>query len=230
MSPSVELVETLAAFLLGLLLRMGVVVLFVAAILMPVVFVLGLVRLYRILRPALRGLRRAGSALYKPGLRYAEGHTWVEREEGRLKVGLDGVAQEILPWALAVRLPRPGAVLAEGETLAVVSCGATEARFASPVAGTVLEVNPEVVRDPSLVKEDGYGRGWLVALSPADTRWSTLPAGNAARRWIEAESLRLDEFLEERLGFEGLAARAGPAPKLLVGDDWRDLMRSFLRA
>ncbi|HUK66344.1 MAG TPA: glycine cleavage system protein H [Anaeromyxobacteraceae bacterium] len=230
MSPPVEVLETLAAFLLGLLLRMGVVVLFVAAILLPVVFVLGLVRLYRIARPAMRGLRRAGRALYKPGLRYAEGHTWIEREEGRLKLGLDGVAQEILPWALGVELPGPGARLAEGDTLAVISCGATEARFASPVAGTVLEVNPAVVRDPSLVKEDGYGRGWLLTLAPSDARWSTLLADEVARKWVEDESDRLEAFLEERLGFEGLASRAGPAPKQLVGTDWQQLVRSFLHA
>lgn len=230
MSPLVDTLQTTGAFLLGLALRMGVVLLVMAALLLPVVVLLGLVRLYRILRPTLQGLRRVGNVLYRPGVRYAEGHTWAAQEQGgRLTIGLDGVAQEILPWALGIELPRPGTRLAEGETLAVVSCGATEARFVAPVAGAVVRVNPDVERDPSLVKEDGYGRGWLVVLEPADARWSTLASDDAARRWMAHESARLDQFLEERLGFAGLAARAGPAPKLLVGHDWRDLTRSFLQ-
>jgi glycine cleavage system H protein len=230
MTPPVELLQTLAAFVVGLILRMGVVVLFVLALLVPVVFVLGLVRLYRIVRPTLRGLRRAGNALYKPGWRYARGHTWVSREDGRLRIGLDGVAQEILPWALGVALPRVGDRLEEGDTVAVVSCGATEARFASPLGGTVLEVNGDLASDPSLVKEDGYGRGWLLTLAPTDGRFSTLLSGEVAREWVEVESERLEVFFRERLGFEGLASREGPAPKLMVGPDWQELERTFLGA
>jgi glycine cleavage system H protein len=230
MSAIVGILQTLGAFLGGLVLRVGVVVLLVAALLAPVALLLGAVRLYRAARPTVRGLRRAGHVLYKPGARYAAGHTWVEREGSRVKVGIDGVAQEILPWALSVDLPRPGAQVAEGEVVAVISCGGVEARIAAPVAGRVVAVNAEVERDPSLVKEDGYRRGWLFALEPLDARWATLPAGEVAREWLAGESDRLDRFLEARLGFAGLASRSGPAPQVLVGSDWRDLTQAFLHA
>jgi glycine cleavage system H lipoate-binding protein len=224
---TLELVQTLGAFLLGLLLRMGVVALVVAAFLLPVALVLGAIRLHRIVRPRLRGLRRVGRVLYKPGVRYATGHTWLDRDQGRLRVGLDGVAQEILPWALGVELPRPGTRVAEGDVVAVVSCGGVEARVTAPVSGTVAAVNDDVERDPSLVKDDGYGRGWLFALEPADSRWATLPTGEAARAWMAGESERLEDFLQERLGG---ASAAGPAPAFLDQDEWRTITRAFLRA
>jgi len=230
MSAILGILQTLAAFLGGLLLRLGVVVLIAAALLAPVALVLGAVRIYRVLRPTVRGLRRAGHVLYKPGARYAAGHTWLEREGSRVKIGIDGVAQEILPWALAVELPRPGAEVAEGEVAAVISCGGVEARITAPLAGRVVAINAEVERDPSLVKEDGYGRGWLFAVEPHDGRWSTLPAGEVARDWLEGESDRLDRFLEARLGDTGLASRSGPAPQMLVGGDWCDLTQAFLHA
>lgn len=226
----IGILQTVGAFLVGLVLRLGVVLLVVGAFLAPVALALGAVRAWRLLRPAARGLRRAGHVLYRPGVRYAAGHTWIEREASRVKVGIDGVAQEILPWALSVALPRPGQELAEGEVAAVISCGGDEARIAAPVAGRVVAVNAEVERDPALVKEDGYGRGWLFALEPTDTRWSTLPAGDVARAWLAQESERLDRFLEARLGFAGLASRSGPAPKVMPPGDWRDLTQAFLHA
>jgi glycine cleavage system H lipoate-binding protein len=229
MGQVIDTLQATGAFLVGLALRVGVVALVVAALLLPVGLVLGAVRLARIVLPALRGLRRVGRVLYKPGLRYAAGHTWLERDQGRVRVGLDGVAQEILPWALGVELPRLGARVGEGEVVAVVSCGGVEARIAAPIAGTVVAVNAEVERDPSLVKVDGYGRGWLFVVEPADARWSTLPSGDAARAWMAAEAERLDRFLEDRLGLEGLAARSGPAPMVSDATDWRDLTRDFLR-
>jgi len=224
------LLQAVGIFLGGLVVRLGVVALVVAGLLAPVALVLGAVRLGRALLPLTKGLRRAGHVLYRPGVRYSAGHTWIEREGSRIKVGLDGVAQEILPWALCVDLPRPGQRLAEGEVAAIISCGRDEARITAPVAGHVVAVNAEVERDPSLVKEDGYGRGWLFALEPLDGRWSTLPAGETARAWLAGESERLDRFLEAHLGCSERAARAGPAPQVLPPGEWRELTTTFLHA
>jgi glycine cleavage system H lipoate-binding protein len=230
MSAILAWLSGIALFALGLFARLGLLLAVVAALLAPVALVMGAARLYHRVRPRLRGLRRAGRVLYRPGVRYAAGHTWVEREGARLRIGLDGVAQEILPWALSVDLPRTGEQLVEGQVAAVISCGAFEARVAAPVTGTVVAVNAEVERDPALVKDDGYGRGWLFAVEPVDARWSTLPAGSVAQVWLQAESERLDRFLEDRLGFTGRAARAGPAPKLMAAADWRELTSAFLHA
>lgn len=120
--------------------------------------------------------------------------------------------------------------MVEGQVVAVISCGAFEARVAAPVTGTVVAVNAEVERDPGLVKDDGYGRGWLLDVEPVDSRWATLPSGQAAQVWLAAESDRLDRFLEDQLGFAGRAAHSGPAPKPMANADWRDLTSAFLHA
>src|SRR5689334_8197149 len=107
--------QAVGIFLGGLVVRLGVVALVVAGLLAPVALVSGAVRLGRALLPFAKGLRRVGHVLYRPGVRYAAGHTWIEREGNRVKVGLDGVAQELLPWALGVELPRTGQGLVEGQ-------------------------------------------------------------------------------------------------------------------
>jgi glycine cleavage system H protein len=39
----------------------------------------------------------------------------------------------------------------------------------APVSGEVVEVNPEVEADPSLVNTDPYGKGWIFKLKVKDT-------------------------------------------------------------
>jgi glycine cleavage system H protein len=39
----------------------------------------------------------------------------------------------------------------------------------APVAGEVVEVNPEVEGDPSLVNTDPYGKGWIFKLKVKDS-------------------------------------------------------------
>jgi glycine cleavage system H protein len=38
----------------------------------------------------------------------------------------------------------------------------------APVSGEVIEVNPAVEADPSLVNTDPYGKGWIFKLSIKD--------------------------------------------------------------
>jgi len=87
-----------------------------------------------------------------------------------------------------------------------------------------------VIRDPSLVKRDGYGRGWLVALAPRDESWMSLPGGSDAERWIGDEARRFARAVEARLGMA--AADGGelvaPAPWLLGEEGWRNLAAEFL--
>jgi glycine cleavage system H protein len=153
------------------------------------------------------------------------------RDEGnRVKVGLDDLAQRILPWAVSVQLPAPGSKVRAGATAAIISCGDREARIASPVEGTVVAVNSAVARDPSLVKKQTYSAGWLFAVETADQRWSKLPTGEAARKWLSDEEGRLTRRLELQLGVAAADGGEFVAPPytFLSRDEWQALARAFL--
>lgn len=166
----------------------------------------------------------------RPETHFAPGHTWVApwRRETVL-VGLDEVAERILPSATALELPARGMEVHKGDPIAVIRAGRRAIRIGAPVDGTVIAVNRRVRRNPGLVKEDPYGRGWLFALAPRDDGWKELPAGPAADLWVSSERRRLARFVEEELG---LAAADGgtllaPAPALLGEDAWRRLVAAF---
>jgi glycine cleavage system H lipoate-binding protein len=230
MDALVGFLEAFGVFVAGFVARLGIVLAVIAVLLVPVLAWGGLKRAFHWARRRARGLDRAGNLVFDPALRYAPGHTWLRGAGKRLEVGLDDLAQGLLPWAVAVQLPPPGSRVRAGATAAVVSCGDREARIASPVDGTVVAVNRALLRDPSLVKRDAYGRGWLFAVEPVDRSWLGLPSGEAARDWLRREHDRLGRRIELQLGIAAADGGEWVAPphSFLSRDDWQSIARSVL--
>lgn len=232
MDAIIGILEAAGVFLAGIAARLGIVVLAMGAILIPALVVLAGIRIAGWARRRAQGLRLAGGLRFRPGLLYAEGHTWVrrDRDRGGARVGVDDLAQRILPWAVSVRLPRPGTRLRAGEPAAVISAGGQEAVIGAPLDGTVTEVNGNVVLDPSLVKSDGYARGWLFAMAPASDRLDGLKGDAEAEAWLTAEGHRLHRWLETRLGIASAdgGELVDPVASHLDPDEWRELTESFL--
>ena len=183
------------------------------------------------------GLRRVAGLLFRPDAFYAPGHLWLRERGGRrlagaLELGVDDLAQRLLPSVTEVDLVRAGSTVEKGATVAVLHGGGRAVRIAAPIAGTVAGVNASVLRDPGLVKREGYGRGWLVAIAPEDPSFADLPSGEAAEGWLQREATRWSRFIEDQLGFA--AADGGelvaPAPWLVGDENWKALTAAFLGA
>ena len=230
MSAIFQILEQVAVLVGGIAARVGVVLLAMAALLVPALLLWGGMRAIEWARRRGQGLELAGGLRFRPGLRYVPGHTWLREEKGELRVGVDDLVQRLLPWAVSVRLPMPGTALRAGDPAAFISAGDREALIAAPVDGTVTGVNGNVVREPSLVKSDGYASGWLFRMAPATDR---LPgrAGADGKAWLAAEGERLNRWLEPRLGYAAAdgGTLADPVASHLSADEWKSLTDAFLR-
>jgi glycine cleavage system H protein len=221
-------------FVAGLLIRLLLLIAFVAVALVPILAGWGLYRavertIQRI-RARRLGLVDVDGLVLAERRRYTPAHAWLEETGGRLRVGLDGLAGHLLHGVTAIQLPKPGSMLAEGRAAVTVACGARTAVIPSPVTGTVVAVNGAVSRRPSLVLSSPYGRGWLFSVRPASDTYRSFPTGAVARAWFHADETRLAHFLEGELG---LAAADGgelvlPPPALLSEDQWHRAVSSFL--
>lgn len=226
-----EILQSTGVFLAGALARVGVFLAMVALLAAPALAVALVVRAAGSRRRRALGLRRVAGLLFRPDLSYAPGHTWLHpRRGGALELGLDDLAQRLLTSVTAVEVPRPGTRIERGDPVATLHGGGRAVRIPSPISGEVAGVNAAVVRDPGLVKRDGYGRGWVVAIAPADDAWKELPREEAAESFLQREATRWSRFLEERLGFA--AADGGelvsPAPWLVGEEGWTELTAAFL--
>ncbi|MBI5067296.1 MAG: glycine cleavage system protein H [Deltaproteobacteria bacterium] len=231
MSAIIGIVEQVGIFLAGIAVRLGVVAVAALALLVPAVLLWAAFRGAAWARRRAQGLTEAGGLRFRPGLRYAPGHTWLRLRAGAVRVGVDDLVQGLLPWAMTVRLPHPGAILRAGEPAAVLAAGDREAVICAPVDGVVTAVNGDAIRDPSLVKSDCYARGWLFQMKAEGDGLTRLVADGAARAWLAAEGERLHRWLEPRLGLAAAdgGTLAGPVAPHLAPADWKALQEEFLR-
>jgi len=231
MQAIIETLQAIGVFLGGLVGRFGIFLFMLAVLVVPALLIAAAAHAVERRHRKALGLRSVAGVLFRPGARYAPGHTWLAaRPSGSFAVGVDDIAQRLLPAITLVELARPGDEVKKGETIAQLHGGGRVVRIAAPMSGTIAGVNAAVIRDPTLVKRDGYGKGWLVALAARDESWMALPGGADAERWMCEESKRFARAVEARLGMA--AADGGeliaPAPWLLGEEGWRNLAAEFL--
>lgn len=104
-------------------------------------------------------------------LRFAPSHEWIRLEGDIGTVGISDHAQEELTDVVFVELPAVGRAVDAGDPTAVVESVKAASDIYAPLGGEVIEVNPDVENDPSLVNTDPYGNGWIFKLrvkNPAD--------------------------------------------------------------
>jgi glycine cleavage system H protein len=116
-------------------------------------------------------------------LRYTQEHEWTRSEDGgALRIGITDYAQDALGDIVFVQLPEPGAKVKAGEAFAEVESTKSVSDIFAPVAGTVTEINQELVDAPQRLNEDPYGEGWLCLIAPDD--------GSDADALLDAEGYR----------------------------------------
>jgi glycine cleavage system H protein len=101
-------------------------------------------------------------------LRYNASHEWIRLDGDVATIGITDHAQDELTDVVFVELPAVGKSVDAGDPTAVVESVKAASDIYSPVAGEVIEVNPAVEADPSLVNSDPYGQGWIFKLQVKD--------------------------------------------------------------
>lgn len=94
-------------------------------------------------------------------LLYAKSHEWVRKDGGTYVIGLSDFAQDELGDIVFVNLPQEGDSVSVGEAFSDVESVKAVSDVLSPVSGTVVAVNEELLDDPAKVNTDPYG-AWFV--------------------------------------------------------------------
>ena len=99
---------------------------------------------------------------------YTEEHEWISVEGDVATVGITDFAQGQLGDIVFVELPEAGRQVVKGGEAAVVESVKAASDVYAPVDGEVVEPNPALADDPSLVNSDAEGEGWFFRLRLAD--------------------------------------------------------------
>ena len=99
---------------------------------------------------------------------FTEDHEWIDVDGDTGTVGISDYAQGQLGDIVFVEAPDGGRLLAKGDEAAVVESVKAASDVYSPVSGTVVEGNPALTDDPSLVNSDPEGEGWFFKVTLSD--------------------------------------------------------------
>jgi glycine cleavage system H protein len=99
---------------------------------------------------------------------FTEEHEWIRVEGDEATVGITDFAQSQLGDIVFVELPEAGRQVAKGGEAAVVESVKAASDVYAPVDGEIVEPNPALGDDPSLVNTDAEGEGWFFRLRLAD--------------------------------------------------------------
>ena len=167
------------------------------------------------------------------GLHYHQGHSWVMPQGVELvKVGVDDFAQRLVGRSNKISLPKVGSRIEQGDVGWKLGIDSKTIDMLSPVTGDVVAVNKDIAKNPDLINQDPYGKGWLMMVKPDNKRATVknLLTGKLATAWMEKTA----DALRERMGGElGVVYQDGGLPvsgiaKALSPDEWDKMASEFL--
>jgi glycine cleavage system H protein len=119
-------------------------------------------------------------------LYFTKDHEWIKIDGDTATVGISAHAQEALGDIVFAEAPEPGRQLSKGADAAVVESVKAASDVYAPVSGEVIEANPAIIDDPSVINSDPEGDGWFFKMKLADAaELEGLMDENAYRDWIK---------------------------------------------
>ena len=177
-------------------------------------------------------LARIAGFLAPDTLRYHAGHAWLQRERRNLaRAGADEFAAALAGDINKIELPKPGQWVRQGQKAFTLHRNGETTEMVSPIEGEVIEVNQEVVKNPALLREDPYGRGWLMTVNVPDEESTTrnLIPRNLVANWMRDTVERL-YAMQPETAYATAADGGEPARDLLAGMPevgWQQVTKQF---
>ncbi|MEM3401235.1 MAG: glycine cleavage system protein H [Nitrososphaerota archaeon] len=99
-------------------------------------------------------------------------HFWIKVEYNSptalVKIGLKEDVIKTIGQIDAFRALPKGRCVNRGYPFGSIEHGRKILILRSPITGSIVEVNEEVIKNPQLINEDPYGKGWIAILKPSN--------------------------------------------------------------
>ncbi|MBO0721491.1 MAG: glycine cleavage system protein H [Blastocatellia bacterium] len=100
---------------------------------------------------------------------YARSHMWFQAEAEAYRVGFTAFAVRLLQdvyfldWSV-----EPGSVVQARQEIGEIESSKAVSTLHAPAAGILLNFNRELMKDPTPINTDNYGKGWLFNFEPSE--------------------------------------------------------------
>lgn len=173
----------------------------------------------------------------------SRGHSWIELLfSGNARVGIDDFVQKLVGTIDGIRVAPVRTEIRKGEPLFTISREGRTLSIPSPLSGTIVEVNSELLRQPAALNSDPYVSGWGVVIEPSAlaSELRLLSIADGAAQWLRGEVTRFRNFIKESAARmtavplpAGVTLLDGGTPVagvLRMTDEktWKDFQQEFL--
>jgi glycine cleavage system H protein len=182
--------------------------------------------------PAAIGADYVGGFHVPENLGYHSGHSWLVRERKNVvRIGADEFAAALLGKIEKIELPKPGTWIRQGQRILSFYRDGVKTEMVSPTEGEVMEINAELLENPAALRQDPYGKGWLMSVHVPDeenTGRNLLPKGLVGQ-WMREAVARL---YAQQPALAGAVAADGGRPAddvfaALPNTNWKEITGEF---
>ena len=99
--------------------------------------------------------------------KYSDSHEWVKMDGEVATIGITDYAQHALGNIVYVDMPEVDDEVVQGDDFGAVESVKAASDLISPVSGTVVEVNEELIDKPELINEDAFAN-WIIKVRISD--------------------------------------------------------------
>jgi len=100
-------------------------------------------------------------------LHYNKEHEWIRIEnDGCIKIGITDYAQQMLKEITFVYLPEKGITFNISETICTLESKKAISELFNPFTGEIIQVNDKLMKNPRIINEEPYGKGWIITIRP----------------------------------------------------------------
>jgi glycine cleavage system H protein len=97
-------------------------------------------------------------------LYYSKNDEWVKVENNIGTIGITDYAQDQLGDIVYVEEIKKGTNLNKGDVVSTVESVKAVSDVYSPISGEIIEVNQDIIEDPSIINKDPFGKGWFAKI------------------------------------------------------------------
>lgn len=97
-------------------------------------------------------------------LYYSKNDEWIKVENDIGTIGITDYAQDQLGDIVYVEEIKKGANLNKGDVISTVESVKAVSDVYSPISGEIVEVNQDIIEDPSIINKDPFGKGWFAKI------------------------------------------------------------------
>lgn len=173
------------------------------------------------------------------GVFFAKSHTWLNLfPSGKVRLGVDDFVGSVLDEPEVSFMRTIGEHVDKGDPLLLLSEGDRQLIIRSPISGEIVALNPELERNPAVMRKMLFSNGWAYTIRPKRAEeLRALMLGEESRTWMGIEFRRLRDLLASA-GAQGALAPAalqdGGAPvagvlRHLDASEWKKFEDQFLK-